>query len=100
MQQAQLSDAEAYAVKLANMAPAENKSMPAVQFQLGEAMINQKKIRQTTKDISQLKDILTEMQIYVQRHHVKINKDLVEKTELQIAVESLQTKLETRFDMN
>ena len=77
-----VSDAEAYAIQLANMAPAENKNMPAVQFQLGEAMINQKKIRQVVKDIGQLKDILTEMQIYVQRHHVKINKDLVEKTEL------------------
>jgi len=40
MSNKELSNAEVYAVQLANMAPAENKNMPAVQFQLGEAMIN------------------------------------------------------------
>jgi hypothetical protein len=58
---------------------------------LGEAMISQKKLIKTVQDIKQLQEIVTEMQIYVQKHHVKINKDLVENKQLQIAVETLQT---------
>ncbi len=41
-------------------------------------MVSQKKIAKAVKDIKTLQDIVTEMQIYVQKHHVKINKDLVE----------------------
>jgi hypothetical protein len=54
-------------------------------------MISQKKLIKTVQDIKQLQEIVTEMQIYVQKHHVKINKDLVENKQLQIAVETLQT---------
>lgn len=39
------------------------------------------------------------MQIYVQKHHVKINRDLVEMKQLQMTVETLQTQLEIKFDM-
>lgn len=94
-----MSDNEAYAARLASMKPKENSSLPPVQFQLGEAMISQKKLAKNTKDIQQLQDILTEMQIYVQKHHVKINKDLVEQKQMQMTVETLQTQLEIRFDM-
>lgn len=50
--------------------------------------------------MKRLQDIVTEMQIYVQKHQVKINKDLVEKFELKMTIEQLQTALEIRFDMN
>ena len=56
-----MSDNDAYAAKLATMKPRENSSLPPVQFQLGEAMISQKKMTKTIKDIQQLQDIVTEM---------------------------------------
>lgn len=73
-----MSDNQIYAAQIASMQPKRNESLPPVQFQLGEAMIAQKKLAKTTKDIKQIQEIVTEMQIYVQKHHVKINKDLVE----------------------
>lgn len=94
-----MSDNDAYAARLAGMQPKENSSLPPVQFQLGEAMISQKKLAKNTKDIKELQDIITELQIYVQKHHIKINKDLVEQKLLQMSVETLQTQLEIRFDM-
>ena len=94
-----MSDNDAYAARLAGMQPKENSSLPPVQFQLGEAMISQKKLAKNTTDIKELQDIITELQIYVQKHHIKINKDLVEQKQLQMSVETLQTQLEIRFDM-
>ena len=46
---------------------------PPVQFLLGEAMVAQKKQRKHGSDLVKIKELLAEMQIYVQKHHVAIN---------------------------
>jgi hypothetical protein len=50
-----------YAAQIASMQPKRNETLPPVQFQLGEAIINQKKIAKTSSDIRQLQEIVTEM---------------------------------------
>jgi hypothetical protein len=56
-----MSDNDAYAARLAGMQPKENSSLPPVQFQLGEAMISQKKLAKNTREIKELQDIITEL---------------------------------------
>ena len=46
---------------------------PPVQFLLGEAMVSQKKQRKHASDLAKIKELLAEMQIYVQKHHLTIN---------------------------
>ena len=51
-----------------NLATAPHKVLenePPVQFMLGEAMIAQKKMKNTTKDLAKIKEVLAELQIYV-----------------------------------
>ena len=45
---------------------------PPVQFLLGEAMVAQKKMRKNSSDLVKIKELLAEMQIYVQKHHLAI----------------------------
>lgn len=46
-----MDTSETYAAQLAGMQPKPNQSLPPVQFQLGEAMIAQKKLAKTGKDV-------------------------------------------------
>ena len=46
---------------------------PPVQFLLGEAMVSQKKQRKHASDLVKMKELMAEMQIYVQKHHMAIN---------------------------
>ena len=89
---------EAYQASLAGMLDPKAQ-VSSTQFMLGEAMISQKKLTKMGKELKQAQEILTELQIYVNKHQTKINSDLVDNTTLQIAIETAQTNLETRFDL-
>jgi hypothetical protein len=41
---------------------------------------------------------MAELQIFVQKHNVKINKDLVDDVKLQVKMETLRNEMEARFD--
>ena len=72
---------------------------PPVAFQLGEAMVSQKKQRKHASDLAKIKELLAEMQIYVQKHHTSITQDLVDDTKLQVSIESLRNEMEIRYEL-
>lgn len=45
-------------------------------------MISQKKLGKHDSDIQTIKNVMAELQIFVQKHNVKINKDLVDDIKL------------------
>ena len=72
---------------------------PPVQFMLGEAMVSQKKMRKHASDLVKIKELLAEVQIYVQKHHQSITQELVDETKLKVSVESLRNEMEIRYEL-
>ena len=72
---------------------------PPVQFLLGEAMVSQKKMRKHSSDLVKIKELLAEIQIYVQKHHMAIQQDMVDETKLKVSVESLRNEMEIRYEL-
>ena len=72
---------------------------PPVQFMLGEAMVSQKKLKKQGLDLNKMKELLAEMQIYVQKHHKQINNELVDELKLKVSQESLRNEMEIRFEL-
>ena len=90
---------DAYESNLAIEPDKEITNAPPVQFMLGEAMVNQKKMKNTTKDLAKIKEVLAELQIYVQKHHVAISSDLVDDIKLKVTIESLRNEMEIRYEL-
>ena len=85
-----------------NLATEPHKTLenaPPVQFMLGEAMLNQKKMKNQTKDLGKIKEVLAELQIYVQKHHVAISSELVDEIKLKVTIESLRNEMEIRYEL-
>ena len=72
---------------------------PPVQFLLGEAMVSQKKMRKHASDLVKIKELLAEVQIYVQKHHQAIQQELIDETKLKVSIESLRNEMEIRFEL-
>ena len=72
---------------------------PPVQFMLGEAMVSQKKQRKHGSDLAKIKELLAEIQIYVQKHHVAISQEMVDDTKLKVTIESLRNEMEIRYEL-
>ena len=70
-----------------------------MQFLLGEAMVSQKKQRKHATDLVKIKELLAEIQIYVQKHHVAINQDMVDETKMKVTIESLRNEMEIRYEL-
>lgn len=62
-------------------------------------MVSQKKQRKHASDLVKIKELLAEMQIYVQKHQISINKDMVNETKLKVSVESLRNEMEIRYEL-
>ena len=81
-----------------NLISEQKSSRPLEQFQLGSAMISQKKLSGHGHDISAIKEVLTELQIYVQKHNVQLSTKVVDEIKLKVAMETLTNDMEARFD--
>ena len=49
-------------------------------------------------DLRRVKEIVAELQIYVQQHNVKFNTDVVDNIKLNVTMESMRNEMEERFD--
>jgi hypothetical protein len=90
-------DASAFAAKLI-LETTEADNIPKEPFNIGTAMISQKKLAKHTHDLKAVKEVLAELQIFVQNHNVKINKNLVDDIKLKVVMETLRNEMEARFD--
>lgn len=79
--------------------PGDALDGPPVQFMLGEAMISQKKLKKHSGDLSRVKELLAELQLYVQRHHSQLSKEMVTEIKLKVAIESLRNEMEIRYEL-
>ena len=70
-----------------------------VQFMLGEAMVSQKKLKSQGNDLNKIKEVMAELQIYVQKHHVAIQSELVDDLKLKVTIESLRNEMEIRYEL-
>ena len=61
-------------------------------------MISQKKLNKHGSDIAAVKEVMAGLQIFVQKHNVRINKDLVDEVKLKVVMETLRNEMEARFD--
>ena len=61
-------------------------------------MISQKKLNKHDSDLKTIKEVMAELQIFVQTHNVKINKTLVDDIKLKVVMETLRNEMEARFD--
>ena len=66
---------------------------------LGENMVSQKKIQKHTSDLVKIKELMAEVQIYVQKHHVMLTQEVVDETKLQVSIESLRNEMEIRYEL-
>ena len=62
-------------------------------------MVSQKKQRKHATDLVKIKELLAEIQIYVQKHHVAINQDMVDETKMKVTIESLRNEMEIRYEL-
>lgn len=62
-------------------------------------MVAQKKMRKNSSDLVKIKELLAEMQIYVQKHHLAIQQELIDETKLKVSVESLRNEMEIRYEL-
>ena len=56
-------------------------------------------MRKHSSDLVKIKELLAEIQIYVQKHHMAIQQDMVDDTKLKVAVESLRNEMEIRYEL-
>lgn len=56
-------------------------------------------MRKHGSDLVKIKELLAEIQIYVQKHHLAISQDLVDETKLKVSVESLRNEMEIRYEL-
>lgn len=62
-------------------------------------MVSQKLIKKQAQEIQRIKEVLAEVQIYVQKHQVSIGSEMVDDIKLKVTVESLRNEMEIRFDL-
>lgn len=89
----------AYDSNLITSTNAKMTSYEPVPFQLGEAMVAQKTLKKQTQEITKIKEVLAELQIYVQKHQVMIGQEMVDDIKLKVTVESLRNEMEIRYDL-
>ena len=61
-------------------------------------MLSQRKLGKHDSDLKAVKEVMAELQIYVQKHNVLINSKLVDENRLKVAMETLRNEMEARFD--
>ena len=49
-------------------------------------------------DLKAIKEVLAELQIYVQKHNHTINSKLIDEIKLKVGMETLRNEMEARFD--
>jgi len=68
-------------------------------FSLTEAMVSQKQLRKQTQEIVKIKEVLTEVQIYMQKHEAQMTGEMVDDIKLKVTIESLRNEIEIRLDL-
>ncbi len=58
-------------------------------FNLSEAMMNKKHLNKCRDEVKKMKQVMTELQQYVQQHQLLINRELVNEDKLKITAELL-----------
>lgn len=56
-------------------------------------------IKRHNIEITKIKEVLAELQIYVQKHQVAINSEMVDEMKLKVTIESLRNEMEIRYDL-
>lgn len=66
-------------------------------FKLSEAMLNKKHLNKARDDIKKIKQLMVEMQAYVQDHQIAIKQDMVDEDKLKITSELLENSMSDKI---
>jgi len=62
-------------------------------------MVAQKTQRHHSEEITNIKEVLAELQIFVQKHQVSIGSEMTSELQLKTTIEALRNELDIRFDL-